>query len=115
MEQGGELVRSHKFQDMVLRDHHYTLEPTGSDSPSQNGTVEICNDKFGIKMRTLLYRFGLPAKYWSAALTHMVFLHNPLVHSETKKTPFEGYYRAKPDLSGLKLFGSCVCVNRSGK
>jgi hypothetical protein len=66
-------------------------------------------------MHTLLYRSGLLAKYWSAALTHVVFLHNQLVHSETKKTPFEGYYGAKPDLLGLKLFGSLICVKRTGK
>jgi hypothetical protein len=40
-DQGGELARSHAFQDMLLRDHSYILEPTGSDSPSQNGAVEI--------------------------------------------------------------------------
>jgi hypothetical protein len=114
-DQEGELTRSHKFQDMVLRDHHYTLEPTRSNSPSQNSAVEINNDKFGIKMRTLLYGSGLPVQYWSVALTHVVFLHNQLVHSKTKKTPFEGYYGAKPHLSGLKLFGSRVCVTRNGK
>jgi hypothetical protein len=35
--QGGELARSHAFQNMLLRNHHYTLEPTGSDSPSKIG------------------------------------------------------------------------------
>jgi hypothetical protein len=37
-----------------------------------------------------------------------------LVHSETKKTPFEGYYSLKPDLAFLKLFGSWVCVKQTG-
>jgi hypothetical protein len=31
----------------------------------------------------------------------------------TRKTPFEAYFGAKPDLSCLKLFGSQVCVKRS--
>lgn len=48
-DQGGELARSLAFQDMLHRDHQYILEPTGSDSPSQNGAVEIYNDKFGVK------------------------------------------------------------------
>ncbi len=39
----------------------------------------------------------------------------PTVHAETKKTPFEGYYGAKPDLLGMKVFGSRVCIRRSGK
>ena len=114
-DQGGELARSEAFRTMLLKVHRYTLEPTGSDSPSQNGAVEIYNDKFGIRTRTLLYGSGLPAKYWSAALCHSVYLHNRLVHSETKKTPFEGYFGMRPDLSRLRVFGSRVCVKRAGK
>jgi hypothetical protein len=63
----------------------------------------------------LLYGSGLPAKsYWSAALVHSVYLHNCLVHSATKTTPFKGYYGQPPDLSSLKLFGSWVCVKQTG-
>ncbi len=102
------------FQDLVLCTFHYTLEPTGADSPSQNGAVENYNDKFGMRTRTLLYGSSLPADYWSAALLHTVYLHNCLVHSETRKTPFKGYYGVKPDLVFLKLFGSRVCVKRTG-
>jgi hypothetical protein len=90
------------------------MEPTGADSPSQNGAVEIYNDKLAICARTLLYGSGLPAKYWSAALLHSVYLANCLVHTVTKKTPFEAFYGIKPDLAHLKLFGSRVCVKRSG-
>jgi len=113
-DQGGELARSAAFQDTLLCDFHYTLEPTGADSPSQNGAVEIYNDKFAVRTRTLLYGSGLPAKFWSAALLHSVYLHNRLIHSETRITPLEGYFGVKPDLSHLKVFGSRVCVKRSG-
>ncbi len=41
MDQGGELARSFALSDRVLRSHNYILEPTGADSPSQNGAVEI--------------------------------------------------------------------------
>jgi hypothetical protein len=113
-DQGGELARSVALQDLLLRKYHYTLEPTGADSPSQNGAVETYNDKFAVQARTLLFGSGLPAQYWSAALLHSVYLHNQLVHSEMKTTPFEGYYGIKPDLASLKLFGSRVCVKRTG-
>ncbi len=99
---------------MVLHEFHYTLEPTGADSLSQNRAVEIYNDKLAVRTRTLLYGLGLLAKFWSAALIHSVYLHNHLVHSKIGKTPFEGYFGEKPDISSLKLFGSRVCVRRTG-
>jgi hypothetical protein len=113
-DQGGELARSSHLLDMVLRKYNYVFEPTGADSPSQNGAVEIYNDKLAVRARTLLYGSGLPAKYWSAALVHSVYLANRLVHTVIKKTPFEAYYGLKPDIGHLKLFGSRVCVKRSG-
>ena len=67
-----------------------------------------------MRTQTLLFGSSLPADNWSAALLHTVYLHNCLVHSETKKIPFEGYYGIKPDFVFLKLFGSHVCVKRTG-
>jgi hypothetical protein len=113
-DQGGELASSGAFRDLLLREFRYSLELTGADSPSQNGAVEIYNDKLGIRTRALLYGAGLPAKYWSAALVHSVYLHNRLVHSTTLSTPFGLYYGVKPDLEFLRTFGSRVCVKRSG-
>jgi len=114
-DQGGELARSLVLSDLVLRTHNYVLEPTGADSPSQNGSVEIYNAELAVRARTLLYGSGLPTKYWSSALLHSVYLHNGMVHAATRKTPFEGLYGIKPDIGHLKLFGSRVCVKQSGK
>jgi hypothetical protein len=63
-----------------MQEFQYCLEPTGADSLSQNGAVEIYNDKLGIRTRALLYGAGLPAKYWSAALVHSVHLHKLLLN-----------------------------------
>jgi hypothetical protein len=102
-------------RDMTLRDHAYMVKPTGADSPLQNGATEIYNDKLAICVRTLLHGSGLPAKYWSFALQHVVYLHNRLAHTVTKHTPIKGLFGFKPDLGHLKLFGSCICVKRSGQ
>jgi len=91
-DQGGELARSTQFINMLEKDFHYTVEPTGADSPSQNGAAEIYNDKQGVRVRRLLYSSGLPAKFWSAALLHTTYLHNRLVHSVTKMTPYEAWH-----------------------
>jgi hypothetical protein len=75
-DQGGELARSFEFSDLLLRKHKYVVEPTGADSPLQNGAVEIYNAKLAVRTWTLLFGSGLPAKYWSSTLIHAVYLHN---------------------------------------
>ncbi len=77
---------------MMLNEFGYVVEPTGTDSPSQNGGVEIYNNTLASKVRTLLYGSGLPAKFWSAALLHAVYLHNWLIHSAINQTPYEAWY-----------------------
>jgi hypothetical protein len=61
---------------MVLTEFGYKVEPTGADSPSQNGLAEKWNDTFAVTTRALLYGASLVPKYWSAALLHAVYLHN---------------------------------------
>jgi hypothetical protein len=100
---------------MLQHKFHYVVEPTGSDCPSQNGAAEINNDKLTVKVRTLLYGSGLPAKFWSAALVHSVYLHNRLVHFAINMTPYEAWYGQQPDVSNLKTFGSRVCVKAPGQ
>jgi hypothetical protein len=98
----------------MMDEFKYTVEPTGADSPSQNGGAEIYNDTLAVKVRTLLYGSGLPAKFWSAALLHSVYLYNRLAHSLVGMTPYKAWYGRRPDLTFLKTFGSKVCVQQSG-
>jgi hypothetical protein len=94
VDQGGELARSEDWRSMMLKEFNYIVEPTGA---------------------TLLYGADLPAKYWSAAALHAVYLMNRRVHSTLKRTPFEAWWDRKPDLSSLRTFGSRVCVKVTGK
>jgi hypothetical protein len=114
MDQGGKLAWSKAFCDTMLQDYGYVVEPTGADSPSQNGGVEIYNNTLAVKVCTLLHGSGLPAKFWSAALLQAVYLHNRLIHFKTSKTPFKGWHGRKPNVTHLKTFGSCMCVKRMG-
>jgi hypothetical protein len=43
------------------------VEPTGADSPSQNGGVEHFNQTLGTMTHALLYGASLPVEYWSYA------------------------------------------------
>jgi hypothetical protein len=104
------LAQSSAFRETLLRKFIYVVEPTGAASPSQNGAMEIYNDKLAIKVCMLLYMSSLPPKLWPAMLLHSVYLHNWLVHTATQKTPFEGNFGIKLDLSFLNFFGAWVCI-----
>ncbi len=114
-DQGGKLACSNSLCKVMLKEFEYMIEPTGADSPSQNGGVERYNNPLAVKVRTLRYGAGLPAKFWWAALLHAVYLHNRLVHLAMNKTPYEGWYGCEPDIpdiTHLKTFecaGSCRC------
>lgn len=114
-DQGGELARCEEFRSVMETEFGYIVEPTGADSPSQNGAVEIYNGVMGIRVRTLLYSSGLPAQFWSSALLHAAYLHNRQVHSATKMTPYEAWYGKRPNLAHLRVFGSRVCVRQPGE
>ena len=114
-DQGGELARSEEFRTMALGACLYVVEPTGADSPSQNGGAERWNGSMATTVRALLYGAGLPPKYWSAALLHAMYLHNRRVHVITRMTPYEAWHGHKPDLSRLRVFGSRVSVRKTGE
>ena len=75
-DQVGEIVQSSAFHNMMLDEFKYVVEPTGADSPSQNGDTETYNNTLAVKIQTLLYGSGLPVKFWSTALLHAVYLNN---------------------------------------
>jgi hypothetical protein len=114
-DQGGELAQSTEWRTAMLEEFQYKVKPTGADSPSQNGQVERYNDTIATIIRTLLYGANLPAKYWSVAAVHAVYLLNRRVHSGLGKTPYKAWWGQQPDLSALKVFGSRVCVKVTGK
>jgi hypothetical protein len=43
-DQGGKIARSSDWRTAMLKEFQYVVEPTGTDSPSQNGQVEWYND-----------------------------------------------------------------------
>jgi hypothetical protein len=94
---------------MVLCKCNYVFEPTGADSLSQNGAVEIYNNKLAVHTRTLLYGANLPEKYWSSTLLHAVYLNNQLVHLEMRKPPLRAFMGRSQTLRIWKCSGlGCV-------
>jgi hypothetical protein len=71
-DQGAELACSSSFHDTMLCTFNYIVEPTGANSPLQNGTIEFYKGHLVVKVWTLLYMSGVPPKFWSAVLFHTV-------------------------------------------
>jgi hypothetical protein len=114
MDQGGELWHSTAIRKACLA-LRYIIKPTGSNSPNQNGKVERVNGTLGVMVRALLYSAGLPPSFWSAALTHAVYLKNRLVHTALGMTPYEAWTGQPPSLAHLRIFGSLVTARKPGK
>ena len=114
-DQGGELSRSSRFRQ-VVQECGYSIEPTSADNSSQNGVAERPNRTFGNMMRSMLLNAGLGPEYWSYALLQSVFIKNrlPHQHHNNMKTPFEAFTGRKPNLRGLRVFGSRVIAKNPG-
>lgn len=110
----GELVSTSRFWELVLT-RGYIIEPTGADSPSQNGVVEKVNNMLTILVCVLLYSSILHAKFWSADLFNAVYLHKRQFVPSLGCTLYKVWYGVQSDLQQLKVFGSWVEVNHAGK
>ena len=97
-DQGGELACLTAFQEVIAK-HHYVLEPTGSDTPSENGLAERPNGTLSTMFCRLLYTSGLLPTFWADALLHSVYLYNRLVHTSIGMTPLEAHTGVQSDLS----------------
>jgi dUTP pyrophosphatase len=114
VDQGGELGKSQAFKNMVAEEK-FSLELTGSDASAQNSTAKNPNKVFGQMMRCMLHSAELGPEYWSWALAHAVYIKNRLPHHTIKISPYEKFTGTQPDVSNIRIFGSCVYAKEAGK
>ena len=88
---------------------HHTTTPM---NPEQNGVAERMNRTIVETARSMLHHAKLPTSFWAEAVATAVFFRNrsPTI-AVSKKTPFECWYNAKPDVSNLKVFGCIANVH----
>jgi hypothetical protein len=113
-DQGGELGKSSDFTALIAK-CGFSLEVTGSEASAQNGIIENPNKTFGQMMRCLLHSSELGPEYWTYALQHSVYIRNRLPHKSIGITPYEALTGTKPNLSGLRIFGSQIYARKPGK
>ena len=112
-DQGRELARSAEFHE-TLQKHNYTLETTALESSFQNAIVEHPHQTLGNMMRSMLKVANMSNIFWANALLHAVYIKNCLLHTTISVSPYEKYTGTKPDISHLRVFGSCVIVKNQG-
>ena len=85
---------------------------TNPYTPEQNGVSEKLNRTLIESGKSMLFHAGLPLSFWAEVVNTATYLHNSSpVSSLPDKTPYECWYRRKPDVSNLKVFGSICFVH----
>lgn len=89
---------------------------TVHDTPQHNGVAERLNRTILEKVRAMLHASGQPRMLWGEAAHHAVWLKNrtPTKALNSGATPYEAAYGKKPDLRGVREWGSrCWVRNES--
>ncbi|KAJ9516325.1 hypothetical protein QJQ45_001050 [Haematococcus lacustris] len=80
-------------------------------SPEQNGAAERLNRTIMEKARSILHAGRMGLHHWADAAKLSNYVRCVLPVSDQPLTPWESFFGVKPDLSGLRVFGSAVWVH----
>lgn len=102
---GGEYT-SKEFQQFC-RNKGIHIQYTIPHNPQQNGIAERFNRTLLEKSRCLMYESDLDKSFWTEAMKTAIYLINRTETSvlENGKTPAEIWYKEKPNLNKIKVFG----------
>ena len=88
---------------------------TVRNEPYQNGVAERANRTLSEGITTMLNEAHLPPTFWWDAVAAFVHVHNRSLTSalsdSTAKTPYKLWYKSKPDVSHLRVFGCTTYVH----
>ena len=96
---------NHTISDF-LRAKGIALETTVRHTPQQNGAAERLNRTLMDKVRSMLADSGLPKSLWAEALATANHVRNRSPVTARDRTPWELFFRTKPDVSYLRTFGA---------
>lgn len=94
-----------KFAYIVRKNgiHHQT---TVAHCPQQNGLAERMNRTIVEMARYMLNESGLPNTLWAEAVETVSYIRNRVESAATKgTTPFELFWKIKPNLQHVRIFG----------
>src|SRR5258708_4673110 len=108
-DKGGEFMSNAfiKFtDDCGIHSRHTTR-----NRPQQNGVAERPNRTMPDDISAMLYEAQLPPSLWGDALNAQIHIWNLFPTSSLKgKTPYEAWFKRKPDVSHLRVWGCLAYV-----
>lgn len=114
---GGEYISNEmKF---YCKEKGIQLLLTVAYNPEMNGIAERLNRTLVEKARTMLLASNLSKRFWNEAILTANYIKNrspTSAHGDqfNNKTPAEIWFKSKPDLSHIRVFGS-ICYNHVPK
>ena len=108
-DKGGEFMSNAflKFTDECGIHRRHTTR----NRPQQNGVAERANRTMGEDISAMLYEAQLPPSLWGEALNAQIHIWNLLPTSTLKgMTPHEAWFKRKPDVSHLRVWGCLAYV-----
>ena len=78
-------------------------------SPEENGVSERLNRTLIEAAKSMMYHSNVPLKFWAEDVNTAVYLWNRSPTAALNdKTPYECWFKKKPIVSTLRVFG-CIC------
>ncbi|GJR92959.1 zinc finger, CCHC-type containing protein [Tanacetum coccineum] len=105
-DRGGEYYDPSYFQSVGII--HQTTAPY---TPQQNGVSERKNRALKEMVNSMLSYSGLSEGFWGEAMLTACYLLNRVPNKNNKITPYELWYKKRPNLSYLRVWG-CRAVVR---
>lgn len=108
-DRGGE----HTGNEVVnyLKKNGIQIEYTVPHNPQQNGVAERKNRTLVEMSRCMLFGAGLPNTFWGEAVNMANHIQNRLPTKAAEVTPFEGWFKRKPNIQHFEKFGAKCYVH----
>ena len=110
-DRGGEYL-SQEFQD-YLKENGILSQWTPPYTPQLNGVSERRNRTLLDMVRSMMSHANLPKSFWGYSLNIPSYLLNHAPSKAVDSSPYEIWYKRKPNLKHLKVWGCPVFVKES--
>jgi transposase InsO family protein len=103
-DRGGEF-KSNEFMDYCKK-IRIKRKMTTPYTPQQNRVVERRNQTIVAMARSMMKSMGVPVRFWGEVVSTAVYILNRTsTKSLTSMTPYEPWYKRKPNVQHFRVFG----------